>query len=254
MNRRLSVRHGFRITLTVVACLLAISLIASSPFALTQLEGLSKDWRKLSDIGQAYGAVSALISSLALAGVVVSLLYQSRAGHTAREQSIRTLQQDLIRMEMADPTLMTAMGAPWGLPIPAESAKIREHLYIHMWATFWAGNYVVGELTASAARKLIRSELLNSSAGRRYWAAIRENVLSTNEGKYRHFALIVDDEYQEVIANNTPVADPVRVTDHIDNLIPSRKKELKQFTLLGAALVTGVLAWRRFSQRARRVR
>ena len=46
------------------------------------------------------------------------------------------LQQQLIRMEMDDPALMTAIGAPWGLPIPAESARIRDHLYIHMWATF----------------------------------------------------------------------------------------------------------------------
>jgi hypothetical protein len=254
MSRRLPIRHGLRITFTAVACLIAISLIAFSPVALTRLEGLSKEWGKLSNIGQAYGAISALISSLALAGVIVSLLYQARAGHTAREQSMRTLQQELIRMEMADPTLMTAMGAPWGLPIAAESAKIREHLYIHMWTTFWAGNYVVGELTAPAVRKLVRSELFNSRAGRTYWAAIRGNVLSTNEGKYRHFALIVDEVYRKVIANNTPVADPVRVTDHIDNSVPPPKKELKQFALVGAALITGALAWRRFSQQARRVR
>jgi hypothetical protein len=254
MNRRLSARHGLLITLTAVACLIAISLIAFSPFALTALEGLSKDWGKLSNIGQAYGAISALVSSLALAGVVVSLLYQARAGHTAREQSIRTLQQQLIRMEMEDSTLMTALGAPWDLPIPAESAKIREHLYIHMWVSFWAGNYVVGELTAPAVRKVVRGELFNSRAGRRYWAAIRENVLSTNEGKYRRFAGIVDEEYQKVMAGNAPVADPVRVTDRIDNSDLHRKKELQQFALVGAALVTGVLAGRKFSQQARRAR
>jgi Family of unknown function (DUF6082) len=184
MNRRSAVGRGLRIALTVVACLIALSLVIFSPFAITKLESFSKNWAELSDIGSTYGGISALIGSLALGAVVVSLLYQARAGHTAREQSIRSLQQQLIRMEMEDPALMTAMGAPWGLPIPAESAKIREHLYIHMWTTFWAGNYVVGELTGPAARKLVRGELLNSNAGRRYWATIRENVLSTNEGKY----------------------------------------------------------------------
>src|SRR5258708_23069269 len=248
MNRRLSIRHGLLITVTAVACLLAIGLIAFSPFALTRLEGLSKEWGKLSNIGQAYGAISALISSLALAGIVVSLLYQARAGHTAREQSIRTLQQQLIIIEIEDPTLMTAIGAPWDLPIPAESAKIREHLYIHMWAAFWAGNYVVGELTAPAVRKLVRGELFNSRAGRAYWAAIRENVLSTNEGKYRRFALIVDEEYQKVVASHVPVADPVRVTDRIDDSTLRRKKERQQIALIGVALVTSVLAWRKISQ------
>jgi hypothetical protein len=176
MKRGLSIGRRLRVALAIVAGLTALSLVIFSPFAITRLEGLSKDWAELSNIGSTYGGISALISSLALGAVVVSLLYQARAGQTAREQSIRSLQQQLIRMEMEDPALMTAMGAPWGLPIPAESAKIRAHLYIHMWTTFWAGNYVVGELTGPAARKLVRSELFNSTAGRKYWATIRENV------------------------------------------------------------------------------
>src|SRR6266567_5312149 len=254
MNRRLSIRHEALITLTAVAFLIAIILIALLPFALTGLEGLSKDWGKLAKIGQAYGAISALVSSLALAGVVISLLYQARAGHTAREQTIRTLQQQLIMMQMEDPTLMTAMGAPWGLPIPAESAKIREHLYIHMWTSFWAGNYVVGEITAPTVRKMARGELFNSRAGRTYWAAIRDNVLSTNEGRYWHFARIVDEEYQKVVASKVPVADPIKVTGRIDNSALHRKKELQQFALVGTALIAGVLAWRKISQQARRAR
>jgi Family of unknown function (DUF6082) len=248
MNRRLPMRRGLKIVLTSVACLIALSLVAFSPFAITKLQGLSKDWKELSDIGSTYGAISALISSLALGAVVVSLLYQARAGRTAREQSIRSLQQQLIRMEMEDPALMTAIGAPWGLPIPAESAEIRAHLYIHLWATFWAGNYVVGEMAEPAVRKLVRSELFNSNEGRRYWATIRDNVLSTNEGKYRHFALIVDDEYQKVLMNKVPVAEPIKVTAHAGNLPPYPKKELPRFVLLGAVLVTGILAGRKLSQ------
>ena len=245
-------RRGLKIILTSAACLIALGLVAFSPFAITRLQGLSKDWKELSDIGSTYGAISALISSLALGAVVVSLLYQARAGRTAREQSIRSLQQQLIRMEMEDPALMTAIGAPWGLPIPAESAEIRAHLYVHLWATFWAGNYVVGEVTGPAVRKLVRSELFNSRQGRRYWATIRENVLSTNEGKYRRFALIVDDEYQKVLANKIPVGEPIKITGHVGDPSPCQKKELPRFALLGAALVTGILAGRRLSQWARK--
>jgi hypothetical protein len=157
-------------------------------------------------------------------------------------------------MEMDDPALMTAIGAPWGLPIPAESAKIRAHLYVHMWTTFWAGNYVVGEMTGPAVRKLVRSELFNSGAGREYWATIRENVLSTDEGKYRRFALIVDQEYWNVLASNVPVAEPIKVTGYMDNPASFQKKECPRFVLLGATLITGVLAGRKFSQWARRTR
>jgi hypothetical protein len=229
-------------------------LVIISPLALTKIEGLRKDWGELSSIGQTYGAISALISSLALGGVVISLLYQARAGRTAREQSIRNLQQQLIRMEMEDPTLMTAIGAPWGLRIPADSVRIREHLYIHMWTSFWAGNFVVGEMTASTVKKMARSELLNSSAGRRYWSNVRDNVLSTNEGKYRQFALIVDREYKNVISNNIPVANPVKITDRTDKSFTLPKEMLKQATFLGVAAITGALAARKFSQRTRRAK
>lgn len=254
VESKVAVRRGILITLTVAMCLVAIGLIALYPFALRGLEGLSKDWAKLADVGQAYGAISALISSLALIGVAVSLLYQARAGHTAREQSIRTLQQELIRMEMDDPSLMTAVGAPWGLPIPSESAKIREHLYIHMWASFWAGNYAVGELTTAAVRGVVRAELLNSTAGRAYWAAVRENVLSTTVGKYRHFARIVDEEYKKVLAGNVQVADPVRITDRTDDPPSNRKRELLRLALAGATLLTWTLATRKAGRWLRRTR
>ncbi|HEY2577755.1 MAG TPA: DUF6082 family protein [Streptosporangiaceae bacterium] len=242
MNQRLYIRRGFLLTIMVFMCLIAISFIIFSLLASARLFNISKS----------YMVISALVSSFALVGVAISLLYQARAGHTAREQATRTLQQQLIKMQMEDPALMTAIGAPWGLPIPAESTAIRDYLYIHMWATFWAGNYVVGELNAAAVRGLARGELLNSKAGRTYWTAVRENVLSTNEGKYWRFARIVDDEYQKVIASKMPPADPVRITNHTDNPATHRKVELRHLALVGATLTTGVLAGRKLSQRRRR--
>lgn len=251
---RLPIRHKFLAVVVASACLIAVVLVALSPLALTGLEGLSKDWQRLADIGETYGAISVLVSSFALGGVVISLLHQARAGHTAREQSIRTLQQQLIIMQMEDPTLMTAMGAPWGLAIPAESAAIREYLYIHMWTSFQAGNYAVGEITASAVRKQVRSELFNSAAGRRYWASIRQNVLSTNEGKYRRFAQIVDDEYHKILASNTPVASPVKITNRVNSSPSPVRGELRQLVLVGVALAAGALAGRILKRKPRAAR
>ena len=242
MNQRLRIRRGFLLALTVFMGLIVITLIVLWPFV----------FAKHSNVGQFYGTISALASSLALAGVAISLLHQARAGHTAREQAIRSLQQQLIKMQMDDPTLMTAMGAPWGLPIPAESARIRDHLYIHMWTNFWAGNYVIGELNAAAVRWMARAELFSSKAGRTYWAAVRERMLGTNDGKYLRFARIVDEEYQKVIASNVPVADPVRITNYANDSATQRKSGLQHLALVGAVLITGALAGRKLSQRPRR--
>src|ERR1700742_4046123 len=241
MSRRLPIRRGFRLALAGIALLAVLALAAFSPLIYAGLEDLMRGWGRISNIGPAYTALSALVSSLALIGVAVSLLYQARAGRTAREQSIRSLQQQLIMMEMADPALMTAMGAPWGLPIPPESGKIRDYLYVHMWSSFLAGNFAVGELSAEAVRKMARAELLSSAAGRTYWAAVRGNVLSTTEGKYQRFARIVDEEYRRLLADEVPVNAPVIVTHHDTGRGSGRERSLKGTGLAGAVLITGML-------------
>jgi hypothetical protein len=72
-------------------------------------------------IGQTYGAVSALITALALGGVVISLLYQARDVAATRSQAIRTSQSGLLRLELEDADLMWASGAPWGAPVPVST-------------------------------------------------------------------------------------------------------------------------------------
>ncbi|MBV9794893.1 MAG: hypothetical protein JO016_13255 [Actinobacteria bacterium] len=225
--------------------MIVVTLVVFYPLAFSGLEGLMRAELKSSNISQAYAALSALASSLALIGVVISLFYQARAGRTAREQSIRNLQQQLITMEMEDPSLMTAVGAPWGLPIPAESAKIREHLYIHMWASYWAGIYAVGEINTAVARKIARAELFGSEAGREYWTAVRNNVLSTNEGKYKRFVQIVDQEYRQIIAKNIPTNKPVKDTSYSVNAKNKPTCNLTSVAAIAGALVAGMLICRK---------
>jgi hypothetical protein len=140
------------------------------------MEHLNANWGELSSVGQTYGAISALISSLALGGVIVSLLYQARDGRTAREQSMRTLQHQLLRMQMDDPVLMDVTGAPWSLHISPDSGTIREYLYMHMWFGFWSGSYIMGEMPPESVSVTARNELFNSQAGRNLlggcWAEI----------------------------------------------------------------------------------
>jgi hypothetical protein len=241
MNRRLRLRRGSLPAFAIFMGLTVISLVIFSPFTFSGL----------ANVRQFYMTISVLISSFALVGIAISLLYQARAGRTSREQAIRSLQQQLIKMEMDDPALMTAMGAPWGLSIPAESARIRDHLYIHMWATFWAGNYAVGELNDATVREEARLELFSSEAGRAYWAAVREKVLTSNEGKYRRFARLVDEEYQKIMASNAPVALPVRITHSASDPPVRHKTGFWHCALVGVALLVGALARRKLSRRPR---
>jgi hypothetical protein len=225
-------------------------LVVLSPIALASLKSLNRDWSQLSNIGQTYGAISALISSLALGGVVVSLIYQARELRTSRNQTVRDFHHRLMRMEMEDPTLMTAMGAPWNLPIPAESDKIREYLYLNMWVSYWAGNYVLGEMTDLEVARTARNELFRSNAGRAYWTAIRINVLAEPKNKYRRFSRIIDSEYEKALSENTPVNDPVKVTSQADNSEPLGEKRFRHSLPIGAALIFGILAGRKLNRRS----
>jgi hypothetical protein len=188
-------------------------LVLLSPFALVELVHYRHNWSQLSDIGQTYGAVSALLSSLALGGVIVSLLFQARDNQNAREQTTRTLQLELIRLELNDPSLMTAGGAPWDLDIPPESTAIRAFLYVRMWVAFLGGNYTIGELSETDVRHIAAHELFRSEAGRNYWAAIGHLQFKNSRGRRKRFFGILEEEYRKVIDSGVPVATPVKVTD-----------------------------------------
>jgi hypothetical protein len=89
-------RRVFINVLILVVILMSSGLVALSPLALTYLNvKKSTDWDRLSDIGQTYGAASALLAGLALTGVAASLFFQAREAKATREQALRALHGDL---------------------------------------------------------------------------------------------------------------------------------------------------------------
>ncbi len=92
MRSKLTPHRLLAIAGVVIAAFVFLALVILSPFALRVLAtSFGLNWSNLSNIGQTYGAVSALITALALGGVVVSLLYQARDVGTARSHAIRNV-------------------------------------------------------------------------------------------------------------------------------------------------------------------
>ena len=241
---RVPTRHSFLIVGAMVGLAIILSLVILSPFGLAELARYGNEWSKLSNIGQTYGAVSALLSSLALGGVAISLLYQARDSRTAREQTTRTFHNELIKMELDDPGLMSAMGAPWGLEIPADSTTIREYLYVQMWVSFWAGNYVIGELPDMMIRHLAANELFRSSMGRIYWEAVGRLQLSHSGGRRHRYFRILDEEYRRVKSENIPVVERVMSggSEAVNHVVPRIKNySSSRYLLLVGATATGIM-------------
>ena len=78
-----SKRRLFVLLLSLGSLVGLLAIVAPSPLALTALLNFKLNWSRLSSIGQTYGAVSALLSSLAISGIAISLLYQARDSRTA---------------------------------------------------------------------------------------------------------------------------------------------------------------------------
>jgi Family of unknown function (DUF6082) len=246
MSRHLFVpsRRMFLVAVTTAFCIAIVALVILSPFALVELAHFRHDWSQLSNIGQTYGAVSALVSSLALGGVIVSLLFQARDNQNAREQTTRTLQLELIKLELDDPALMTALGAPWGLNLPAESGPIREFLYVQMWVSFWGGNYTIGEMSDSNVRSLGSRELFRSEAGRTYWAAVGHVQMESSTGRRNRFFRILDEEYRKAVSSGVPIIEPVKTsnTSAKSQVSPiASTHRIRQLCMFAVTTIIGVL-------------
>lgn len=95
--------RGDRITVVVllVIVLTAVALIGISPIALGVFGGATDKWERLSFIGQTYGAASAIVSVLTLAGIVFTLSHQAREVRLAREETRRQAISDLLKMRIS---------------------------------------------------------------------------------------------------------------------------------------------------------
>jgi hypothetical protein len=240
-----SLRRSLPVILLTLGLITSTGLVILSPLVLTALARLKINWLQLSNVGQTYGAVSALFSSFAVAGVVVSLLYQSRDNRNAREQTTRTLQFELIKMAMADPDIMTAGGAPWDLNIPSDSSSIRQFLYVQLWVSFLGGNFTIGELPESAVRYIAVHEIFRSEAGRNYWTAVGRVQIDNSEGPRKRFLHILDEEYQKIILTGIPPARPVSSSPRQPSASATGgRKRIQQLCEFTAVAAIGILAGR----------
>jgi hypothetical protein len=206
MPRRIGNRGASRVLVAVtllLIVLLAVGLIAVSPVALGLFEGPTDEWERLSFIGQTYGAATAVLSVLALIGVVVTLRLQARETKLGREEARRAAIGDLLRMAMEDPDLDEC----WG-PVPAgEDAKVRrQQMYVNMIISEWQMSFETKALGETRLRAISR-EMFEGAAGRRFWSAARDVRIATSETKTaRRFHEILDEEYQRALA--APAEEP----------------------------------------------
>jgi hypothetical protein len=215
-------------SLLLIVIVLAAGLVALSPFGLRAWTPQSGDWEQLSWIGQTYGAASALLAVLALIGVSVSLVLQAREAKAAREQTVRAVHTDLLRMAMEDQVYRRA----WGPYFAAgDSDRQRQHMYVNLIISNWQMRWDLRDISEQHLRATAHV-LLSGEAGQRFWAEGRELRLRVvGSRRERRFHQILDEEYQH--ARHDPARPPAPFPDDED---PEETAARRPWLLAGGAI------------------
>ena len=157
-------RRWLTTTLAVAALGGFFALIVASPWLIGSIVGHSEDWRRLSDVGQAYGGISAILSGLAFCGIAGSLLLQWRQVRQAQMAAVHERHFELVRLAIED----TDLRAP-GPAAPA-GAEAKQWVYFNLWVAHWAMRWDIRALGRQEARKQLAT-LFYDDAASRWWLA-----------------------------------------------------------------------------------
>jgi hypothetical protein len=247
-RRRAASRAAFLVAVLLLV-LTSIGIVAFSPWMLRLASDDTLDWTRLSDIGQTYGAISAVVAAVALLGVVTSLVIQRKEAKAARINAQRDRHVELMRMAMEEPRYMECLGPYLTESFAAESQFTYVNLLIaQLHAQFELGDLDEGRLAANAAA------LFAGRPGRRYWQASatfwRENYPGRKARRFHH---VLEEAYRRAGAQ-PPAVPPASTTRSAASPIKTADShDRSQWPALVAAAGFGAFAalWLRRPRRTR---
>ncbi|WP_051854548.1 DUF6082 family protein [Streptomyces sp. NRRL B-1347] len=144
--------------------------------------------------------VSLFISAAALAGIALSLIYQSRQTRLSREESMRASHRELLVMSINDNVLRPCWGSPLA-ELPEE--KARQMLFANLIVSWWHSAYLIKE-TKDRQLRILCYGFFQGDVGREYWARARAGwsdlAAAGASAQTKRFVAIADEEYASVLA------------------------------------------------------
>jgi hypothetical protein len=198
----------FAVTILLLV-IVSMGLVVISPLALPALDSAGQvDWNRLSNIGETYGAVSAIVAAIALVGVMISLLIQGREIKQARKNARRAHHVELMRMAMDDPRYMEC----WGPYLTDTFASEGQYTYVNLVVAHWYSEYEIGEMSDTLLRATAGG-VFASVPGRQYWRSTGTFWRDNYSGRRaRRFHRVLEETYQEAIRK--PPATPPAAAQH----------------------------------------
>jgi hypothetical protein len=166
--------------------------------------GGGTSWAQLADIGETYGAVSAILSALAVGGVAASLLYQSQQLRLSRLHHVRSVQRELMMKLVDRPDLANATNY-----FGDTTADRGQRAFIVSLVQYIFLAYEAGLVTDASLTEEVFPALFGSEAGRHFWREHRLDwIRPGGEAGARAFGLVVDEAWRQAEAQANDVAAP----------------------------------------------
>lgn len=218
--------------------IMSLVLVVLSPLALRWLASIhNTNWTELGNIGQTYGAVSALLAALALVGVSLSVLFQVREARASRIEAGRTRHFELTKMLLDDPFFFQVESLPDLTDVDTKRLTAYANLRVQFWQMLWD----FGELSETELRMYLGPGLFTTDIGRRYWehAHLRERA-GHQTRKRREFFRVLDEAYMEsACQESTVVAGPQTATLPV-KVAQTTRGALLETVRIGALFAAGV--------------
>jgi hypothetical protein len=195
-------RRAVRVALLLLACAIVLAIVAASPLALKGLGSLHGwRWWRLSNIGQTYGAASALLTALALIGVAGSIFLQAKEINANREQSSREHHAHLVEMALEDPVYQRC----WGIePSRLAPDAFRQRSYLNLIVSHWERDYRVNGIAEHTLRGNL-AQLFQGEAARQWWADTGDfRKASATSRRDKRVWRIADKEFRKAISSGPP--------------------------------------------------
>lgn len=223
-------RRGRSVPL-VLALVCVLGLVIVSPVLMLLAAQYPLPWSRLGDVGQAYGAISAVVSALALLVVSVSLVTQQRQNRTMEEHAVRQRHFDLVRLTMENPKYIHS----WGIEpaVDYDPALLGfGNLIVSHWLMLWR----IRNIDEPALRRNART-FFAGQVGRDHWR-LGGATWPTRDRRSARFVAILNDELRKAEKAGPPrVVPPFRQSSFDSSGRPPAP--LVSLTLVGAAALVG---------------
>jgi len=184
---------AFFFTATTVSVVLA-------PIFLERLYRSDEDYSRISDIGQSYGAASAVVSTIALGVVMLGLMVQRRQLRNEQLRALSDTTDELVRRAMDDPVYQQC----WGGRIAPEGIEEDLFSFCNLVLRSWKRAWDLGDLTESQVRSYL-ANFFDSEIPRLFWQTHCEwQMKGIARNRRARLLAIINEEYLRAIRGGPP--------------------------------------------------